>query len=316
MRGHTKESWAFVLLAHQWVEHPFHGTLHQILEWGPAVEPIVAAMFGHHGGPVEPPSNPTMQDWDFPALRHYDWRRESDVMDEALNRWFAGAFESGVRLLPDSPQFHHAVAGYAALADWIGSDKQFFPFEAPFSWDYFDIAHRGAARALAGIGLDTGKLDGFEAPTFETLTGFPKPRPTQAAVADVGPDAQLVILEAETGSGKTEAALWRFTHLLAAGKVSGLYFAVPTRAAAKQLHGRIDKALKRVFDDAVVPDAVLAIPGMLKAGEFEGHRLPIGAFGGMTMSLRRRIGGLLNTLPDSLRRPLPLVRLIKPCWPP
>ena len=274
VRGHTKESWAFVLLAHQWVEHPFHGTLHQILEWGPAVEPIVAAMFGHHGGPVEPPSNPTMQDWDFPALRHYDWRRESDVMDEALNHWFAGAFESGTRLLPDNPLFHHAIAGYAALADWIGSDTQFFRFENPFSLDYDDIAHSAADLALRGIGLDTSNLAGFEAPTFDKLTGFPEPNPAQAAVGDVGPNARLVILEAETGSGKTEAALWRFTHLFAAGKVSGLYFAVPTRAAAKQLHGRIDNALKRVFGDAVVPEAVLAIPGMLKAGEFKGRRLP------------------------------------------
>ena len=85
--------------------------------------------------------------------------------------------------------------------------------------------------------------------------------------------ARLVILEAETGSGKTEAALWRFTRLLAAGVVSGLYFAVPTRAAARQLHGRVDKALRRVFG-AAAPEAVLAIPGMLRAGEYTGQRLP------------------------------------------
>src|SRR3546814_2111338 len=43
---------------------------------------------------------------------------------------------------------------------------------------------------------------------------------------------------AETGSGKTEAALWRFARLFAEGKVDGLYFAVPTRSAARQLHAR------------------------------------------------------------------------------
>ena len=87
------------------------------------------------------------------------------------------------------------------------------------------------------------------------------------------PEAQLLILEAETGSDKTEAAVWRYTQLLAAGKVSGLYFAVPTRAAARQLHGRVDTALRRVYGPDA-PEAVLTIPGMVRAGEAEGRRLP------------------------------------------
>ena len=39
-------------------------------------------------------------------------------------------------------------------------------------------------------------------------------------------------LESETGSGKTETAVLRFAALWRAGLVDGLYFAVPTRAAA------------------------------------------------------------------------------------
>ena len=48
----------------------------------------------------------------------------------------------------------------------------------------------------------------------------------------------LLILESETGSGKTEAALWRFAQLFQAGKVDSLYFALPTRVAASQLYER------------------------------------------------------------------------------
>ena len=91
----------------------------------------------------------------------------------------------------------------------------------------------------------------------------------QAAVGAVESGARLVILEAETGSGKTEAALWRFARLFAAGRVSGLYFAVPTRAAARQLHGRVGRALRRAFG-AHAPEAVLAIPGVLRAGRIRG----------------------------------------------
>ena len=35
--GHLKESWAFLLLAAKWPEHPFHATMRKILEWGEAV---------------------------------------------------------------------------------------------------------------------------------------------------------------------------------------------------------------------------------------------------------------------------------------
>ncbi len=87
-------------------------------------------------------------------------------------------------------------------------------------------------------------------------------------------DDQLVILEAETGSGKTEAALWRFARLFEAGKVDSLYFAVPTRAAAKQLHDRIHTAMKTLFGKDNAPQTVLAVPGYLKAGDFEGQALP------------------------------------------
>jgi CRISPR-associated endonuclease/helicase Cas3 len=85
--------------------------------------------------------------------------------------------------------------------------------------------------------------------------------------------AHLVILEAETGSGKTEAALWHYMRLFEAGRVDGLYFAVPTRAAAAQLHGRVCKAMRRLFG-AADPQPVLAVPGYLRAGTAEGEMLP------------------------------------------
>ena len=269
--GHLKESWAFLILAARLPEHPFHATMRRMLDWGEAVPPLMGAMFAHHGRPVEPPSSPTLREW--PSLAHYDWWTEARGMSDALLHWFPEAFESGREHVPDTPRFCHEVAGLAALADWIGSDRQFFEFEAPFASDYDTRAHDAAARALTAIGFDSRALAATPAPSFRKLTDFPKPNPAQAAVGSVDSDARLVILEAETGSGKTEAALWRFTQLLAAGVVSGLYFAVPTRAAARQLHDRVDKALRRAFGTAA-PEAVLAIPGMLRAGEFTGQRLP------------------------------------------
>ena len=269
--GHLKEGWAFLQLAAKWPQHPFHGTMRAIMKWGEAVGYLFPAVIAHHGRPAEPPSAPILSDW--PSNPHYDWRAEAGVMCEALHRWFPGAFEAEGSPLSHRAQFHHAISGLAALADWIGSDTRFFPFSQPFDLSYDTLAHDAARKALATIRLDPGPLATTSAPSFSALTGFSEPNPAQAVVGDVEPDARLVILEAETGSGKTEAALWRFTQLMATGAVSGLYFAVPTRAAARQLHRRVKEAMCRVFGKAA-PEAVLAIPGMLQAGEFEGQRLP------------------------------------------
>ena len=270
-RGHLKEGLEFLMLAYRNDKHPFHRTILQFLQWGDAVESLLEVMIAHHGKPVSQPSDPTGQDWKM--LPHYDWQAEAHKMDEALHCWFAPAFESGSVSLPNNPPFHHAVAGYVALADWIGSDRRFFEFSEPFDFSYHEKARENAKRALEMLGFDSSALGQRPAPKFSDLTPFSSPNSAQAVVGAVEPDAKLVILEAETGSGKTEAALWRFTQLLAAGTVSGLYFAVPTRAAARQLHRRVNDALCRVFGKGAL-ETVLAIPGMVRAGEAEGRRLP------------------------------------------
>lgn len=274
-RGHLKEGWAFLQTARRREDHPFHKTICQIMDWGDqeTISNLISAIISHHGTPVDPPNTPNLRDWDRPSLQHYDWRTEAHEMDNALQRWFCKAFGSGENILPEESRFHHEIAGLVALADWIGSDERFFPFKNPFTFDYDVTAHHSAAEALKKIGMDTHDLSARSAPSFSELTGHATPNPAQRVVGDASIDANLLILEAETGSGKTEAALWRFTQLFAAGRVSGLYFAVPTRSAAKQLHQRVTDALHRAFGKAA-PEAVLAIPGMLRAGEFKGQRLP------------------------------------------
>ena len=272
--GHTQESWSFLQLAQSSKEHPFNEILARILEWGDeSVVALISAMFSHHGRPVIQPTEPHIEEWDRACPAHYDWRYEASLMNDAALHWFPKAFKSGGSPFANNPKFHHLIAGLAALADWIGSDRQFFDYKEPFFLGYDETAHRQSREALEGIGIDTGPLENVGAPDFHQLTGFKSANPAQNVIGNLSSDEKLVILEAETGSGKTESALWRFTQLLAAGKVSGLYFAVPTRAAAKQLHTRVQRILERVYKENA-PEAVLAIPGMLKAGDYEGQRLP------------------------------------------
>ena len=176
--------------------------------------------------------------------------------------------------MPDAPALAHLFAGVVALADQLGSDDEAFEYEPKPDPHYIERARR--------IAIDTVRSKGFRrihwpagiaAADIGTLFDHSEPRPSQRAVSAAPLDRPLLILESETGSGKTEAAVLRFAALWRAGLVDGLYFAVPTRAAAKQLHGRIRHALGRLFPAAAHVQTVLAVPGYLVAGDAEGRRV-------------------------------------------
>ena len=129
-----------------------------------------------------------------------------------------------------------------------------------------DEARQRAQAAMHAIGLDLNeqRLQFTGAPDFRAL--FPlvnqSPNAIQRATAEgTLEDERLVIVESETGSGKTEAALWRFGRMYEKRLVDGLYFALPTRAAAVQIHRRIKGFVAALFPDQHRPPVVLAVPG-------------------------------------------------------
>lgn len=235
---------------------------------------LLHAALAHHGSPFEI-SPAARKGWDGVPANGYDPLAASAGIGALLPRWFPAAFGDDATPLPDRPHFQHLFCGLVSLADWLGSDERSFDHVAELDPDYIDQARQKARQVVAGVGLDVaglhkairGRAD------FATLAPGCKPHPAQQDVGGWPLDDPLVILEAETGSGKTEAALWRFARLFEAGRVDSLYFALPTRAAALQIHSRVNKALQALFG-ADAPEAVLAVPGYLKAGEAEGQALP------------------------------------------
>jgi CRISPR-associated endonuclease/helicase Cas3 len=204
-------------------------------------------------------------------LEGYDWKAEETRMGRALVSWFPEIREHSPP--PPAPAFTHFFSGLLTLADWIGSDQEAFPFVEAFDPNYWGIAQRRAQQRLHSIGLDTSDRHLRGPASWALLSDHPTARPAQEVVAQTPLSENLVILEAETGAGKTEAALWRFVQLYEVGAVDSLYFAVPTRAAARQLQSRVNTALTRMFS-APAPEAVLAIPGQTVSGEAHGIRLP------------------------------------------
>ncbi|OJW19295.1 MAG: CRISPR-associated helicase/endonuclease Cas3 [Rhodospirillales bacterium 69-11] len=237
---------------------------------------ILIAVLAHHGRPFKITER-SREGWETVSLREfrYDPLSAAAEYGQILEKWFAPAFSAGDEPLPDRPRFHHLFSGLVALADWLGSDTRFFPFRAEFDPEYLDIARGRARQAVAAIGLDvaSSRAAAQSRTSFAAATGKPEANPQQHLIDTAGMDEPLLILEAETGSGKTEAAFWRFAKLFEAGRVDGLYFAVPTRAAAMQLHRRIDGMLQSFLAGAPL-EAFLAVPGYLRAGVAEGHALP------------------------------------------
>ena len=204
------------------------------------------------------------------------WLPVGELSPEACTRriggmvreWFPAAFGAGAPPLPDAPGFQHLFLGLCNWADWLGSNEKFFPYCDKPSDDYISTARKQAADAIRAVGLDVAAqrkavaLAGI--PDFAALFGIEggAPNAIQRAARDAPLTHPLVIIESETGSGKTEAALWRFARMYERGLVDGLYFALPTRAAAAQIHGRVQRFIDRLLPEQHRrPPVVLAVPG-------------------------------------------------------
>lgn len=269
--GETAERFAAALGVEEmegWTSDP--QTLHRFL----------ITSFAHHGRPVEV------------GLGHKPWIwKKSDGLDpfeglrelrSRLTEWFPEAFRNDARAsnpLPDQPAFQHAYNGLLTLSDWLGSDERFFRYTRTDDPKRIEWARDRAKDAVRRIGLDASGARaslGPSGPAFEEVWPFtPHDAQRRLQHLPVRSGGGMTILEAPTGSGKTEAALIRFLRLFQAGEVDGLYFALPTRTSATQMHGRVLDAVRRVFDEeSSQPPVTLAVPGYIRADDVEGKALP------------------------------------------
>lgn len=244
---------------------------------GEAIEDYLLAVFAHHGKTPELTFSPGS---DRRILRSWQERdgeplRQLAGLIEAGRVSFPEAFSQTSGQPPAAPEFQHLFAGLLMLADWIGSSSDWFAFAAPNDPPRLPVAREKAAAALAAIRF-APPPPSAALPSFEAQFDVPRPRAAQEKIDRLSlPDEQgsIVLLESETGSGKTEAALRWASRLIEAGLVDGCYFAVPLRSAAVQLHGRMHRWLEATYGDDA-PEPLLAVPGYFRMGTAEGWRLP------------------------------------------
>ena len=248
---------------------------------------LLLTALGHHGEPI------TQRELEAAAGRYatlwdpeedYDPLAEARALCQALAAWMPESLKAAARLQPLPPTLLHAFVGLLSLADWIASNDApgFFPYDGHGTGDRWTFARARANEILRAMRLDPAPLRSAlaaRAPAFGDVfrDGAGRslvPNALQARMVDLalGP---IVVAEAATGSGKTEAALWRFRALMEAGAVDSLAFLLPTRIAAVQIEGRVREAVARMWPEVSTrPNVVLAVPGYLRADGEEGTRLP------------------------------------------
>lgn len=252
------------------------GIVNDMYEWfsaegdeDPLLSMILAAL-SHHGRPVSErdfagSSDRAMWRWWMPQKGVDPMDGIEDLANKA-RQYFPCAFENRFPPLNVPPAFQHRFAGLVMLADWIASDVRFFPYRADPGEDRLHFARDAAKRALSSIGLIPLRR---QVPiSFRDVFDF-DPTPLQFCLAGeirVEEQSRLILMESDTGSGKTEAALAWFFRLYAEEKVDGLYFALPTRVAARELYGRILRAFEKNFpgpENRPKP-VLLAVPGYVR----------------------------------------------------
>jgi len=175
------------------------------------------------------------------------------------------------------------LAGFISVADWIGSNQDFFPYAAECgekivssAGKYWVSAQDQAEKALYKLGwlpcVNFAKETRFDF-VFRGLTA----NALQEKVAEFASkqtSPYLMIAEAPMGIGKTEAALYAADLAVCRGFARGIYVAMPTQATSNAMFERIlEKYLKkrghqgRLNLQLVHGDALLAQMAEVREGE-------------------------------------------------
>lgn len=167
---------------------------------------------------------------------------------------------SGLSLEDTPPKPSPLLAGFCSVSDWLGSrsDEENFRYNGIADdnlQNYFeDKCTKDAARvfALSGVQGKSRRYKGVSA----LLESNHKPRQLQTSVDELTAEPGLTVVEAPTGSGKTEMALAYAWRLIAANHADSIVLAMPTQATANAMLERIEKLATVLFEDS--PNLLLA----------------------------------------------------------
>ena len=207
---------------------------------------VAQAVGAHHGefiagrAPAYPEVSAAPSDPDHPFSR---WAEAREELLALARSHFLGGTAVTIST-PNLSAFVMLLNGLTILSDWIASSGRWFPFAGGTELAvYRGLSRERAHRAVAELGL-LSFLPVAQPSTYAQLfPARPEARPLQRALEPhelpALPPQSLILIEAPTGEGKTEAALLLAARLAVEGRPRGLYFALPTVATSNQMYDRV-----------------------------------------------------------------------------
>ncbi len=219
--------------------------------------PWMAAVAGHHGFvyPEDEIPDRSLSSLIPKKISEHD-RIAREEWLKALEKLFL--YPVGLSLDDAPPKPSSLLAGFCSVTDWLGSrtDEENFCFESESMEldEYFKSKQTDAQRVLALSGMQGQKKPYLGVKAL--LKKEYQPRQLQTLVDHLPDKSGLTIVEAPTGSGKTEAALAYAWRLLDSNLADSIIFAMPTQATANAMLQRIEQLAGKLF--SAHPNIILA----------------------------------------------------------
>lgn len=209
---------------------------------------LASVVGAHHGRPQENTLDGYIVDQleDFPV--NY-WGESPSFWHAAWEELYTDALQRSGLVLEDLPDLPLPslllLTGLLIMADWIASNPFYFPLLPTAQTGEESLYPERALRAWDLLRLTfpwEGQLRAMHDGEFRARFGF-APNDVQRAVLDTATRMDtpgLLILEAQMGVGKTEAALAASEIFSAKFGAGGLMFGLPTQATANGIFPRLE----------------------------------------------------------------------------
>ncbi len=250
------------------------------IQFDVAIRPWLSASFGHHGGPAESPSRISKE----MVSRLFHENAVSSAVDflndlielfPGIKQFFTQPADLYERVSV-SKFFSFTLSGLIILSDWTASATNNFPYAKKSvsqeftvhspdqsATEYFEHSLSLARLALDRQGVISAHPSCISEPWQELFPelvnlGY-EPSPLQKQILDmeIQDEPGLYIIEDQTGSGKTEAALMLYARMQKHSIGNGFYFALPTMATSNGMYERIQNVHRKFYDGDTTPSLIL-----------------------------------------------------------
>ena len=232
--------------------HSLHALASEaILRWLKCTNGLASVAGAHHGKPqtgkdvLDQLGDEEEGSWE----SNYWPEGEQEFWESCWRELFDYALqESGFSSVDELPQLtipaEILLTGLLIMADWIASNTRYFPLIPVEEVGSDTLYPARVDRAWEALDLTSPwevQSDVTEPGAFAERFGFP-PNEVQRAMLEAVSRTQepgILILEAQMGVGKTEAALGAAEILAKHGGEGGIFFGLPTQATANGIFGRL-----------------------------------------------------------------------------